>query len=83
MNDTGFSLILWEEPPDGSGGWDFMVNDGGLLLATDDRGAHWRCLGLVDAAEFLFDLGYYDAGVSASQSARALPAAGRPVPPPA
>ena len=83
MSETGFSLVLWEEPTDGSGGWDFMVSDDGLLLATDDHGAHWRCLGLVDAAEFLVDLGYYEAGLSATQTARSTPPAGRPAPPPA
>ena len=40
MSETGLSLILWEEPPDGTCGWDFMVSDGGLLLATHDHGAY-------------------------------------------
>lgn len=83
MSETGFSLILREEPPDGASRWDFMVSYEGLLLATDDYGAHWRCLGLVDAAEFLFDLGYYDAALNASRGGHSDPAAGRPAPPPA
>ncbi len=37
------------------------MTDGGVLFATADHGATWRCYGLVDPELFLLDLGFADA----------------------
>jgi hypothetical protein len=58
---SAFTLILAEDPPDGGAARDFIVNDGGLLYGTTDNGAHWCCLGMVDTAAFLFDIGFPEA----------------------
>jgi hypothetical protein len=55
---TSFTLILAENPQDGERARDFIVTDAGVLFGTIDDGAHWRCLGTVDTAEFLFDIGF-------------------------
>ena len=56
-----FTLILAETPQVGGYGRDFIVTDDGVLYGTTDSGAHWRCLGTVDAADFLCDIGFPEA----------------------
>jgi hypothetical protein len=58
---SAFTLILAEDPRDGGAARDFIVTDNGVLYGTTDRGAHWRCLGTVDTAAFLFDIGFPEA----------------------
>jgi hypothetical protein len=53
-----FTLILADDPRHGGSGRDFIVTDAGVLYGTTDDGAHWRCLGTVDAAAFLFAIGF-------------------------
>jgi len=55
---TAFTLILADDPRDGGSGRDFIVTDDGVLYGTTDSGTHWRCLGTVDTAAFLFDIGF-------------------------
>jgi photosystem II stability/assembly factor-like uncharacterized protein len=58
---SAFTLILAEDRRDGGSGRDFIVTDNGVLYGTTDNGARWRCLGTVDTAAFLFDIGFPDA----------------------
>ena len=58
---TEFTLIIAEDPHDGGSARDFIVTDDGVLFGTTDSGTHWRCLGTVDAAAFLFDIGFPEA----------------------
>jgi hypothetical protein len=55
---SGYTLVLGDEAHDGSPKTDYIVTDGGVLFATADQGATWRCYGLVDAELFLLDLGF-------------------------
>jgi len=54
---SAFTLILAADPDDGGSARDFIVTDEGVLYGTTDNGTHWRCLGMVDTAAFLFDIG--------------------------
>jgi hypothetical protein len=54
---SAFTLILAADPRSGQSAHDFLVTDEGVLYGTTDHGAHWRCLGMVDTAAFLFDIG--------------------------
>jgi len=38
---------------------------------TSDNGAHWRCLGTVDTAAFLFDIGCPEASAELLEAPRA------------
>ena len=62
----GYTLVLADEAHDGAPVTDYIVTDGGVLFATGDHGATWRCYGLVDPELFLLDLGF----VAASSSPR-------------
>jgi hypothetical protein len=55
---SAFTLIASADPKDGGSARDFIVTDEGVLYGTTDNGSHWRCLGLVDAEAFLFDIGF-------------------------
>jgi len=55
---SGYTLVLTDEPRDGAPVTDYIVTDGGVLLASADRGATCRCYGLVDPELFLLDLGF-------------------------
>ena len=44
----GYTLVLADEAHDGAPVNDYIVTDGGVLFATRDHGASWRCFGLVD-----------------------------------
>jgi len=63
---TGYTLVLAEQSESGETVRDYIVTDGGVLYATDDRGATWRFYGLVDTELFLLDLGFEEASESAS-----------------
>jgi hypothetical protein len=56
-----FTLILAADLRDGGTEHDFIITDEGVLYGTIDHGAHWRCLGMVDAETFLFDIGFPEA----------------------
>ena len=58
---SAFTLILAADPHDGGTARDFIVTDEGVLYGTTDHGANWRCLGMVDTAAFLFDIGFPEA----------------------
>jgi hypothetical protein len=58
---SGYTLVLGEEAHDGAAKTDYIVTDGGVLFATADHGASWRCYGLVDPEMFLLDLGFVEA----------------------
>lgn len=55
---SGYTLVLNDEADDGAPTTDYIVTDGGVLFATGDHGATWRCYGLVDPELFLLDLGF-------------------------
>jgi hypothetical protein len=57
----GYTLILADEALDNGPATDYIVTDGGVLFATGDHGATWRCFGLVDPELFLLDLGFREA----------------------
>jgi hypothetical protein len=57
----GYTLVLADEAHDGAPVTDYIVTDGGVLFATADHGATWRCYGLVDPGLFLLDLGFMEA----------------------
>ena len=58
---NGYTLVLANE---GHGGGapvtDYIVTDGGVLFASGDHGATWRCYGVVDPELFLIDLGFVE-----------------------
>ena len=54
----GYTLVLADEAHDGAPVTDYIVTDGGVLFATGDHGATWRCYGLVNPELFLLDLGF-------------------------
>jgi hypothetical protein len=56
-----YTLVLAEDRPDGGPMRDYIVTDAGLLYATHDNGASWRCYGLVEPEAFLADLGFGEA----------------------
>jgi hypothetical protein len=58
---SGYTLVLAEEAHDGAPVTDYIVTDGGVLFATADHGATWRCYGVVDPEVFLLDLGFAEA----------------------
>ncbi len=58
---SGFTLVLENETHDGAPATEYIVTDGGVLFATADHGATWRCYGLVDPEAFLLDLGFVEA----------------------
>jgi len=58
---SGYTLVLAEEAHDGVPVTDYIVTDGGVLFASGDHGATWRCYGLVDPEVFLLDLGFIEA----------------------
>jgi hypothetical protein len=58
---NGYTLVLGDEAHDGAPRTDYIVTDGGVLFATADHGATWRCYGLVDPELFLLDLGFEEA----------------------
>jgi hypothetical protein len=58
---SAFTLILAADPREGGSVRDFIVTDDGVLYGSTDSGAHWRCLGMVDAEAFLFDIGFPEA----------------------
>jgi hypothetical protein len=66
-----FTLILAEDPLDGGSARHFMVTDVGVLYGTTDNGAHWRCLGMVDPAAFLSDIGFPEASQELLEAPRA------------
>ena len=55
------TLWYWRRTHDGAPVTDYIVTDGGVLFATGDHGATWRCYGLVDPELFLLDLGFAEA----------------------
>jgi hypothetical protein len=71
----GYTLVLADEAHDGAPVNDYIVTDGGVLFATRDHGASWRCFGLVDPEMFLLELGFMEA--FELTEADALPAATR------
>jgi photosystem II stability/assembly factor-like uncharacterized protein len=68
---TAFTLIAAEDPHDGGSARDFIVTDDGVLYGTTDSGSHWRCLGTVDADEFLFDIDFSEASAEPLEAPRA------------
>jgi hypothetical protein len=58
---NAFTLILAADPHADGSARDFIVTDEGVLYGTTDSGTHWRCLGMVDTAAFLFDIGFPEA----------------------
>jgi hypothetical protein len=68
---NAFTLILAADPHGGRAARDFIVTDDGVLYGTTDNGAHWRCLGMVDAATFLFDIGFPEASEESLEGPRA------------
>ncbi len=73
----GYTLVLAEDAHDGAPVTDYIVTDGGVLFATGDHGANWRCRGLVDAELFLIDLGFAEAWELTAADAAPLPASRR------
>jgi hypothetical protein len=71
----GYTLVLADEAHDGAPVNDYIVTDGGVLFATRDHGASWRCYGLVDPEMFLLELGFMEA--FELTEADALPGAAR------
>lgn len=58
---AALTLILNPMPTTGQGMvQDWALSDDGVLYTTLDRGAHWRCLGIVDTDDFLFGFGAVD-----------------------
>jgi photosystem II stability/assembly factor-like uncharacterized protein len=53
----GFTVMLADEDAEQGPTRDFIVSDEGVLYATTDHGANWRCLGVVDPVSFLTDNG--------------------------
>ena len=74
---NGYTLVLADEAHDGATPTDYIVTDGGVLFATGDHGATWRCYGLVNPELFLLDLGFMDDGGMLEADALPGPAAGR------
>ncbi len=74
---TGYTLVLAEERQDREPVRDYMVTDGGVLYATGDHGATWRCYGLVDPEAFLLDLGFEEAWELADADVAPRASAGR------
>jgi hypothetical protein len=78
---SGFTLVLADEARDGAPVTDYIVTDGGVLFATADQGATWRCYGVVDPELFLLDLGFteawelFEADADTAASGRRCPAA--------
>jgi hypothetical protein len=68
----GYTLVLANEAHDGAPVTDYIVTDGGVLFATGDHGASWRCYGIVDPELFLLELGFREA--FELNEAEALPA---------
>jgi hypothetical protein len=64
-----YTLVLAEDGNDGAPVTDFIVTDGGVLLATGDHGGTWRWYGLVDPELFLLDLGFIEAWESTTAPA--------------
>jgi len=56
---SGFTLVFAEDAGNAAA-TGYIVTDGGVLFATADHGATWRCYGLVDPELFLLDLGFED-----------------------
>ncbi len=71
---SGYTLVLAEDERDGAPVIDFIVTDGGVLLATGDHGSTWRCYGLVDPELFLLDLGFVEAWELTTADAAPRPA---------
>ena len=57
---SAFTLILAEDTQGAGSARGFIVTEDGMLYGTTDNGGRWRCLGLVDTAAFLFDIGYLE-----------------------
>jgi hypothetical protein len=74
---SGYTLVLAEEAAGSAAATDYIVTDGGVLFATGDNGATWRCYGLVDPELFLLDLGFIDAWELLDADAAPRGAAGR------
>ena len=74
---SGFTLVFAEEAGDGRSNTDFIVTDGGVLLATVDHGVTWRCYGLVNTELFLLDLGFAEASRLLDANAPTRPATAR------
>ena len=74
---SGYTLVLAEEVHDGAPVTDYIVTDGGVLFATADHGASWRCYGLVDPEVFLLDLGFVQAWELTAVDAPPRPSAKR------
>ena len=74
---SGYTLVLTEEAHDGAPVTDYIVTDGGVLFATADHGASWRCYGLVDPEVFLLDLGFVEAWELTAVDAPPQPSARR------
>ncbi len=74
---SGYTLVLADEAHDGATATDYIVTDGGVLFASGDRGATWRCYGVVDPELFLLDLGFVEAWELTAADAAPAPAAGR------
>ncbi len=73
----GYTLVLAAHEHDGAPVTDFIVTDGGVLLATGDHGSSWRCYGLVDPELFLLDLGFIEAWELTAADAAPQPASRR------
>ena len=72
---NGFTVMLADdELPEQVPARDYIVTDEGVLYATADHGAHWRCLGLVDAVSFLLDSGFEAAAASLADAMSDVPA---------
>jgi len=75
---SGYTLVLANEAHGGAGpATDYIVTDGGVLFATGDHGATWRCYGVVDPELFLLDLGFVDAWELTAADTVPPPASGR------
>ena len=74
---NGYTLVLAGDAHDGVPASDYIVTDGGVLFATADHGATWRCYGMVDPELFLLDLGFMDVWELTTADAAPAPANGR------
>ena len=74
---NGYTLVLAGEARDGAPASDYIVTDGGVLFASGDHGATWRCYGVVDPELFLIDLGFVEAWELTAADAVPAPASGR------
>ena len=63
---SAFTLILAEDTQGAASARGFIVTDDGMLYGTTDNGRRWRCLGLVDTAAFLFDVGSLETTVESA-----------------